>query len=102
MGILGKDLLDYSRPLSHTKIQFGESAYWIERDPTPHPYGEALTDLLNYDPQVMVPVGDGTIFDKSRWDAEEVTAIQDRYSRFLTDLFRGAAFEKKKGQRKNG
>jgi len=25
MGILGKDLLDYNRPETHTKIQFGEN-----------------------------------------------------------------------------
>ena len=49
MGILGKDLFDIGRPRTHVKIQFGQNAYWVEYDPTPHPYGEVLTELLNYD-----------------------------------------------------
>ena len=49
MGILGKDLFDIGRPRTHVKVQFGQSAYWVEYDSTPHPYGEVLTELLNYD-----------------------------------------------------
>lgn len=49
MGILGKDLFDIDRPRTHVKVQFGQSAYWVEHNPTPHPYGEVLTELLNYD-----------------------------------------------------
>ena len=49
MGVLGKDLFDIDRPRTHVKVQFGQSAYWVEDDPTPHPYGEVLTELLNYD-----------------------------------------------------
>ena len=49
MGVLGKDLFDIDRPRTHVKVQFGQSAYWMEYDPTPHPYGEALTELLNCD-----------------------------------------------------
>ena len=49
MGVLGKDLFDIDRPRTHVKVQFGQSAYWVEHDPTPHPYGEVLTELLNYD-----------------------------------------------------
>ena len=49
MGILGKDLFDIDRPRTHVKVQFGQSAYWVEHDPAPHPYGETLTELLNYD-----------------------------------------------------
>lgn len=49
MGILGKDLLDYNRPETHTKIQFGEKSYWIENNPTEMQYGEILTFLLNFD-----------------------------------------------------
>ena len=49
MGVLGKDLLDIGRPRAHVKVQFGQNAYWVEHDPTPHPYGEVLTELLNYD-----------------------------------------------------
>lgn len=49
MGVLGKDLLDWRRPHTHTKIQFGQSAYWVEDEPMAHPYGEVLVELLNYD-----------------------------------------------------
>ena len=49
MGVLGKGLFDIGRPGTHVKVQFGQSAYWVEHDPTPHPYGETLTELLNYD-----------------------------------------------------
>ena len=49
MGVLGKDLFDIGRPRTHVKVQFGQSAYWVEHDPKPHPYGETLTELLNYD-----------------------------------------------------
>lgn len=49
MGILGKDLLDIERPLTHTKVQFGRDAYWIEDNPAPYPYGTMLTMLLDYD-----------------------------------------------------
>ena len=48
MGVLGKDLFDIDRPRTHVKVQFGQNAYWVEYDPTPHPYGEVLTELLNY------------------------------------------------------
>lgn len=49
MGALGKDLFDIGRPRTHIKVQFGQNAYWVEWSPTPHPYGEVLTELLNYD-----------------------------------------------------
>ena len=49
MGVLGKDPFDIDRPHTHVKVQFGQNAYWVEYDPTPHPYGETLTELLNYD-----------------------------------------------------
>ena len=49
MAILGKDLLDFRRPLTHTKVQFGEKQYWIEETPKGSPYGTVLTELLNYD-----------------------------------------------------
>lgn len=49
MGVLGKDLFDYTRPRTHVKVQFGQSAYWIEDGLEPHPYGEILTELLNCD-----------------------------------------------------
>lgn len=49
MGVLGKDLFDYTWPRTHVKVQFGQSSYWVEDKPEPHPYGEVLTELLNYD-----------------------------------------------------
>ena len=49
MGVLGKDLFDIDRPRTHVKVQFGQNAYWVEHDPTSHPYGEVLTELLNCD-----------------------------------------------------
>ena len=49
MGVLGKDLFDIGRPRTHVKVQFGQNAYWVEHDLTPRPYGETLTELLNYD-----------------------------------------------------
>ena len=49
MGTLGKDLLDFQRPLTHTKVQFGRDAYWVEDRPEPQPYGATLVQLLNYD-----------------------------------------------------
>ena len=49
MGVLGKDYLDYRRPLTHTKIQFGADQYWIEEKQKGGPYGETLVDILNYD-----------------------------------------------------
>ena len=49
MGILGKDLVDNTRPRTHVKVQFGKSAYWIEDKQEPHPYGSVLTELLNCD-----------------------------------------------------
>ena len=49
MAMLGKDLLDFRRSLTHSKVQFGEKAYWIEENPKEIPYGTILTELLNYD-----------------------------------------------------
>ncbi len=49
MGILGKDLFDFQRPLTHIKIQFGEQSYWVEDHQEPQPYGSVLTEILNYD-----------------------------------------------------
>ena len=49
MGVLGKDLFDINRPRTHVKVQFGKDSYWVEDNPTPHPYGEVLTKLLNCD-----------------------------------------------------
>ena len=49
MGVLGKDLLDFYRPRTNTKVEFGASGYWVESHPTMQPYGTALTEILNLD-----------------------------------------------------
>ncbi len=49
MSISGKDLFDFQRPLTHTKVQFGRDAYWVEDRPEPQRYGATLVQLLNYD-----------------------------------------------------
>ena len=49
MAVLGKDLLDINRPVTHTKVLFGEDHYWIEENETPIAYGEILTQILNCD-----------------------------------------------------
>lgn len=54
MAILGKDLLDFRRPLTHTKVQFGKKLYWIEENSKGIPYGTVLTELLNYDADAFI------------------------------------------------
>ena len=49
MGVLGKDLLDFHRPRTDTKVEFGASGYWVEFHPTMQPYGAVLTEILNLD-----------------------------------------------------
>lgn len=49
MGVLGKDLFDFHRPQTNTKVEFGASAYWVEDRPEPQPYGAVLTEVLNLD-----------------------------------------------------
>ena len=49
MGVLGKDLLDFHRPRTNTKVEFGASGYWVESNPAMQPYGTALTEILNLD-----------------------------------------------------
>ena len=49
MGVLGKDLLDFYRPRTNTKVEFGASGYWVESHPTMQPYGAVLTEILNLD-----------------------------------------------------
>ena len=39
MGVLGKDLLDFYRPRTNTKVEFGACGYWVESHPTMQPYG---------------------------------------------------------------
>ena len=49
MGVLGMDLLDFHRPRTNTKVEFGASGYWVESHPTMQPYGAVLTEILNLD-----------------------------------------------------
>ena len=49
MGVLGKDLLDFHRPRTNTKVEFGASGYWVESNPAMQPYGAVLTEILNFD-----------------------------------------------------
>ena len=49
MGVLGKDIFDFHRPQTNTKVEFGASAYWVEDRPQPQPYGTVLTEVLNLD-----------------------------------------------------
>ena len=49
MGVLGKDLLDFHRPRTNMKVEFGASSYWVESNPAMQPYGTALTEILNLD-----------------------------------------------------
>ena len=49
MGVLGKDLLDFHRPRTNTKVEFGASGYWIESNPAMQPYGAVLMEILNLD-----------------------------------------------------
>ena len=49
MGVLGKDLLDFHRPRTNTKVEFGASGYWVESHPTMQPYVAVLTEILNLD-----------------------------------------------------
>lgn len=49
MGILGKDLFDFGRTHTNTKVQFDEPSYRVESNREPQPYSTVLTDILNLD-----------------------------------------------------
>lgn len=49
MAVLGKDLLDFNRPLTYTKIRFGTNGYWVKDAPTELPYSTILIEILSYD-----------------------------------------------------
>ena len=49
MGVLGKDLFDFRRPITHTKVQFGEDGYWVEDSAKAVPYGTTLLAVLELD-----------------------------------------------------
>lgn len=98
MGILGKDLLDYKRPRTHVKVQFGAEGYWGEDDLTMIPYGTALTELLNYD-GVDCALPSHPVLQIYLSAGEDVAQLRERYAWFLEEALQGT-FEKKKGQRK--
>ena len=41
--------MDFHRPRTNTKVEFGASGYWVESNPAMQPYGTALTEILNLD-----------------------------------------------------
>ena len=47
MSVLGKDLFDFQRSHTNTKVEFGASGYWVEMVPEMQPYGTVLTEILN-------------------------------------------------------
>ena len=49
MSVLGKDLFDFQRSHTNTKVEFGVSGYWVEMVPEMQPYGTVLTEILNLD-----------------------------------------------------
>ena len=65
MGVLGKDLLDFHRPRTNTKVEFGASGYWVESHPTMQPYGAVLTEILNLPQDMAFPLWNLLILSKS-------------------------------------
>lgn len=49
MSVLGKDLFDFQRSHTNTKVEFGASGYWVEMVAEMQPYGTVLTEILNQD-----------------------------------------------------
>ena len=49
MSVLGKELFDFQRSHTNTKVEFGASGYWVEMVPEMQPYGTVLTEILNLD-----------------------------------------------------
>ena len=49
MSVLGKDLFDFQRSHTNTKVEFGASGYWVEMVAEMQPYGTVLTEILNLD-----------------------------------------------------
>ena len=96
MSVLEKDLFDIGRPRTHVKVQFGQSAYWVEYDPTPHPYGEVLTELLNCDAapyehtlsvlEQAIAKKDGQAVPRAFMDAVRDMSSLPYFRLFLSDL----------------
>ena len=81
---MGKDYLDLYRPLTHTKVQFGESRYWVEHNKQEIPYGTILTAILNYDAQPYLEavqrLKDAVAAQN---DGEVLTALEEVRNMFL-------------------
>ena len=96
MGVLGKDIFDYTRPRTHVKVQFGQSGYWIEDRPGSHPYGEVLTELLNCDVtpfeqslstlEQAVQEGDAQAAPRALMDAVGALSSLPYFRLFLSDF----------------
>lgn len=96
MGVLGKDLLDYTRPLPHVKVQFGAKKYWIEEETVGISYGTILVQALNTDPAAL----NLNTFFPFVCSFEELTLIQKQYAWFIEEALDDGGQRRKKGQMK--
>ena len=58
MSVLGKDLFDFQRSHTNTKVEFGASGYWVEMVPEMQPYhrtGGTLKFLQRHDDRYSFP-----------------------------------------------
>ena len=89
MGVLGKDLLDFHRPRTNTKVEFGASGYWVESHPTMQPYGAVLTEILNLDAapfQELLDQYRKTVAEKDAEQAACALPICDKWICIFTAL----------------
>lgn len=96
MGILGKDLFDIYRPLTHVKVQFGTKKYWIEEEDAGISYGTILVQALNIDPATLT----SNTFFPFACSSEELPVIQKQYAWFIEEALDDGGQRRKKGQRK--
>ncbi len=96
MGILGKDILDYTRPLTHVKVQFGTKKYWIENETVGISYGMILVQALNTAPATLT----SNTFFPFACSAEDLSVIQKQYAWFIEEALDDGGQRRKKGQRK--
>ena len=71
MGVLGKDLLDFHRPRTNTKVEFGACGYWVESHPAMQPYGAVLMEILNLDAAPLQELLDQYRKNVAEKDAEQ-------------------------------
>ena len=48
MSVLGKDLFDFQRSHTNTKVEFGASGYWVEMVPEMQPYRREYTSERHF------------------------------------------------------